>query len=878
MDDGEPTVLEYARSHGLSRDFSAASPFDELELPELETNHSDGDNQLPPILKSDLSVPHDKWCIRSSTAAFLKECLLPVEQEPQHTLLPKNFARGLKLELPVLSQDEDLEFRRFIVRKVREPQLEQNLRPLTPESLPDDSRFDWPLLDAGLVKRVSKQVASEKWQITAGSLGLLREAALPTKPDSAEGSDYFRPSRLRIPSPVLPLSPVLTVSSPKDEDLEVPFASTPTDPAIVQLEAVNNIILHDQIEPVAGIDSTSRFFDPTYIDPDAQNENSYRTPSPSKRPLPEDFKMDVPLTPFEDLSPPFKKVRFHEIIPEDDPTYRPSSSDSAAYEAFFDSVMDVAGPAILAVEHEQLEEADATLRMTVPLLLDYRPTPPWELFARSDRQPSSVVEGCNPQCELLHEVYTCLKSNEIKWPSNHNTTNLRWDPVPYLRCKDVVKDYISSEALSELLDHLSINDQRMERYFWKAEGLRILDVADDDDNHLESAPFDAHEVDISSLVQQKRNGFDGSTSDFRLRALRALEEQETSLSTTNALDSFFHLQTGQTSERPPTRGKASSIPGHMPKQFATAVNPPPNTSPLPNHHRPALPFPTPPIDSTTAPPQIIIATSLLTNRPLLSSLHSHLPTTDFIPRELPDTQETDILPSPTTGLLLTTLQKLKQRPLPGTQTSEASSGYSNAVHTRLTSLSARYENLVVLVSEALPVPKKGGPEPIPRALDGSDAAALNGLVNLGASLGCEVKVVYVPGSEREMGKWVASEICRASWSEVGHRYGGNIGEWVGEEETPQEGFLRRAGMNACAAAVVVSKGKRSERDRGEGCLRLAEFVLLGAEGRREVWGPLLGTRVVDRVGRALDQTWSAVGAVTSRVDDVHDQEFEEMLF
>ncbi|TKX22022.1 hypothetical protein C1H76_5915 [Elsinoe australis] len=878
MDDGEPTVLEYARFHGLSRDFSAASPFDELELPELETDHSDGDNQLPPILKSDLSVPHDKWCIRSSTAAFLKECLVPVEQEPQHTLLPKNFTRGLKLELPVLSQDEDLEFRRFIARNVRKPQLEEKLRPLTPESLPDDSRFDWPLLDAGLVERVSKQIASEKWQITAGSLALLREAALPTEPDSAEGSDYFRPSRLRIPSPVLPLSPVLTVSSPKDKDLEVPFASTPTDPAIVQLEAVNNIILHDQIEPVAGIDSTSRFFDPTCIDPDSQNENSCRNPSPSKRPLPEDFKMDVPLTPFEDLSPPFKKVRFHEIIPEDDPTYRPSSSDSAAYEAFFDSVMDVATPAILAVEHEQLEEADATSRMTVPLLLDYRPTPPWELFARSDRQPSSLVEGRSPQCELLHEVYTCLKSNEIKWPANNNITKLRWDPVPYLRCRDVVKDDINSEALSELLDYLTINNQRMEAYPWKPEGLRVLGAADDDVDDLEPAQFEAHEVDISSLVQQKRNGIDGSTSDLRLRALRTLEEQETCLSTTNALDSFFHLQTGQTSEHPPTRGKASSIIEHKAKQFATVVDPFPTACPPPILHQPAPALSTPPIDSTTAPPQIIIATSLLTNRPLLSSLHSHLPTTDLILRDLPTTQEADILPSPTTGLLLTTLQKLKQRPLPGARTSEASSGCSNAVHTRLTSLSARYENLVVLVSEALPVPKKGGSEPIPRALDESDAAALNGLVNLGASLGCEVKVVYVPGSEREMAKWVASEICRASWSGVGHRYGGDTGEWVGEEETPQEGLLRVAGMNAFAATVVVSKGRMSGQRGGEGCSGLAEFVLMVAEGRREVWGPLLGTRVVDRVGRALDQTWFAVGAVTSRVDDVHDEEFEEMLF
>ena len=105
--------------------------------------------------------------------------------------------------------------------------------------------------------------------------------------------------------------------------------------------------------------------------------------------------------------------------------------------------------------------------------------------------------------------------------------------------------------------------------------------------------------------------------------------------------------------------------------------------------------------------------------------------------------EADILISPTTGLILTTLQRIKQRALPGqTRTSP--------MKERLKVLAEKYEEIILLVSKTdisdVDVENLC-------LLDGSDCEALADIQGFAAQLKCNLKVNYVLCEREELINW-----------------------------------------------------------------------------------------------------------------------------
>ena len=130
--------------------------------------------------------------------------------------------------------------------------------------------------------------------------------------------------------------------------------------------------------------------------------------------------------------------------------------------------------------------------------------------------------------------------------------------------------------------------------------------------------------------------------------------------------------------------------------------------------------------------------------------------------------EADVLISPRTGLVLTTLQRLKQRALPGQRITVS------PVKERLKALSGKYEQLILLI----------GKTGISDAevdnfsqLDESDCKALANMQGFGMQLECELIINFALGGKAELIEWTIAVMHKYSVSN-------NISNNLLEDESP----------------------------------------------------------------------------------------------
>jgi hypothetical protein len=275
--------------------------------------------------------------------------------------------------------------------------------------------------------------------------------------------------------------------------------------------------------------------------------------------------------------------------------------------------------------------------------------------------------------------------------------------------------------------------------------------------------------------------------------------------------------------------------------------------------RPPMTIPVPEIlvQNNAAIP-IIVSSTTMANRQLIRQIHTTLPNVEIYERDavIPATiqhssrahLEADFTISASTGIVTTTLQKLKQKPLPGQR---STSGIRDIIATT----AIRYERLLVLVSEGNSIPTEDGA--VPRTLDQLDCEALTDLTVWSHSLDSDVQISYVPGGEQELASWLVAAFAQHGSLDSSMR--------LLQDETMWERWLRVAGLNAYAAQAVLVQlkipdlGSQStsptEIHKRYG---VAAFVSMTHEERVERFGAMLGgDRVLRRVNEAIDGGWSA---------------------
>jgi hypothetical protein len=189
--------------------------------------------------------------------------------------------------------------------------------------------------------------------------------------------------------------------------------------------------------------------------------------------------------------------------------------------------------------------------------------------------------------------------------------------------------------------------------------------------------------------------------------------------------------------------------------------------------------------------------------------------------------EADICVSPATGMIVTTLAKCRQKPLPDCSVS---------LRERIARVSKLYERLIVVVSEATST----GDFCQKMCVD--DTRAYTDFVAFATALEPTIRVVFVGGGLDTLARWLVALMCKHNHETENSRHA------IVAEQTNWEKFLRLSGMNICAAQVVMA----ALNDRGG----LSAFLLLTAEQRMELLEALLrGKGVLQRVGTVLDRKW-----------------------
>lgn len=707
--------------------------------------------------------------------------------------------------------------------------------------------------------------------------------------------------------PLLPISRTPSPAVPSPSVGLLPLTSSPADLLADDLLAVDEQIMkQDQWTTDSALPIPKSELDDA-ITSVPSFANSSSSPGP-KRVKPEDCKVEGPLTPPTVVSPPFKKVKtvsflkdLVDTIPDNWRSLDPTETQDAdkEYEQLFDAMIETAAaPAVHEAEHEQLHQGDSNMRVSIPKVVHISSQPPWEQYTLRGPQRDIVGKSeLDAQRRLISSALKMVPKSARVW---HGVTMLekclKWGLFPPYLGQVASAEQFDDGSLNRYLAKLRFDDEPdASALLWKPEGLRVLDTCEDVDETVEPATWTSDCSNIDALVRKRQaemreearqdyslvinnnSEVTASTEEKREHTqypryagqpadgTQSGDERNTMLtgnfSASGWLSRFMQVDSGRLQANAGSKEiKGASI--------ATSMDP--IITPAQQRERPATTTiskmdvsPTLALPSFTAPPgaqQYIISTTLLTQRGLLREIERLYPAAELIERDfgtknaiaeaniLHGLEEADIIVSPGTGLVLTNLQKIKQKALPG-------QAATTGIRDRIACLALRYERLIVLVSEGASASAESQIAATP--LDERDCEALSSLVGFTTFLDADIQVFYVPAGEGALAAWIVSCMARFSLSD-------SIVKLL-QDETLWEAFLRQAGMDAFAAQAILAslKGNGDSNTKVSG---LAAFVMMNVDERIIRFGTLMGgERVLGRVSKVIDQSWVPAAGMSAQV-------------
>lgn len=263
----------------------------------------------------------------------------------------------------------------------------------------------------------------------------------------------------------------------------------------------------------------------------------------------------------------------------------------------------------------------------------------------------------------------------------------------------------------------------------------------------------------------------------------------------------------------------------------------------------------------------VVSTCFLRNRKLACRIQRLYPGAEFIERDFalhepsasgfqhfpnPNSQsinnsfdEADMTISPGTGIILTTLQKIRQCSLPG-------QAVRLIVRERIARVAPRYERLLILVSKDnfIDDPTNESGNVAPHEVDGDYKAAVD-FIGFCSSLKQDTQAMFIAGKEEQLAEWIVAMMVKYAGVDLGIKLSSEITTW--------ELFLRRAGFNSFAAQAVL--GELDGQSTGAtvsiaGDVGLTTFLEMSVEKRVERFEKIFGgSELLKRVSRQLDAQW-----------------------
>lgn len=605
----------------------------------------------------------------------------------------------------------------------------------------------------------------------------------------------------------------------------------------------------------------------------------------------DDLKMEEPLLPAvvnhqTMISPNLAGIRNELPL---DPTTSDDLQCHDTDEKLTESLKETAASMMMAIEQEKLEPLDATIRVDVPVLDFSVVEPEWcklrgdtsAMFKSIPRESGVLFDGTRWSRKLVADSHL----NWRPWTS-HDPRLAVEEPIGDAKLLATFLEPPEGESVLTSSDFVR-----------KAPGLRILDDnGEDDEEELQTtiAPLQAPQGDWMTLIKKRKLLLDDNESkqkpgsarhgdEFRGRIRtsgapgRLLVQEEEGAAAT-LLDNYLemHIPKKTRIEHSPFFKRAESAADDGSQSLKKRRNkgirqPTKESRPLkktPEKATMQSDVPTtqlerlmvcPDIPHSDKPLKMIVAVNI--PRRLIGHLERLSPGLQMIDRDynahnssvwIPGSvrradvasaiaDEADLIPSPSTGIVLTTLIKVRQKPVLGAKRKTAH------LTSRVESIAARYERLVILVSEDNKLDESMND------MSASDAAAFAGFQAFAATLPAETMVVYVGGGVETLAKWATAIAARYAAGSY------QLQEFLREDETNWELFLRRAGMNTYAAQVVLGMLKGPDGEpliNHERAYGLPAFIKMSEEQRYAMFGGVLGRKVLARVGRVLDASWT----------------------
>lgn len=530
----------------------------------------------------------------------------------------------------------------------------------------------------------------------------------------------------------------------------------------------------------------------------------------------DELRVEGPLTPEILSDSPMKKLKsvtFSNMIQVGESLQpwsgdHPSSDSHNAVEELIKEIEPIAMETNRKVNNEKLTGADTMSRVPIPLIDFTLPVAPWDEYSR---RKAKVRHPGITELEAQMRFLQYVKCNDLKfattWRDGVSDRDLCWgwfaSPSSTIKLHEKLHGETEFEKVQAELRTGNLATSTDE--IWKKDGLRILDEEEDDEeDEIEGAEFEEPN-DLEALIRKRKlelQEHDTDLEEQRQRRQASPKARQTSPISRSQLSNALQSQSrqGEKQSHTPTElmfgGFSASTALHKfmqtqgkavkaakpTVQTQRSVDPSPQTissrnkipsadsvpsvekdhGALPDN--PAQCNPETPQPFNLPPCSFIVSSSLLERRPFLKQIEALHPKAELIYRDynLPHSAaaEADIILSPSTGILLTTLQQIKQAPLPG-QTARS------PVKERMAVLQERYERLVVLVSEGLR--EDAG---FARSEDPRDKDTLRDLEVFAATFEGEVLVTFVQGGERMLARSVTERMA-----EYGLPHGGeDIGD------------------------------------------------------------------------------------------------------
>ncbi|RYO75158.1 hypothetical protein DL766_005211 [Monosporascus sp. MC13-8B] len=674
---------------------------------------------------------------------------------------------------------------------------------------------------------------------------------------------------------------------PPSEVLEVPIASDPSTLLEADLSAAEaSLLQQDELE----IDTNFAIAEQL---PDGEVP-LLSPPRPRKARL-DSLRIEGPLTP-QMSSPTASRIEIN--LPDLSKGLRVNQSpealehqgqkdtDATFSDGFLTALEGNSKHLMRDIQQERLKASDAEARVPIPVMDFCLPEPRWQ----------EVPLDALSQWSLIRQALGTL--NAPVWPrdSKKERKEFCWSIFPpklgYVSLDESVED---EEVLTTLLGVPNPGEiPTSADYVWKQPGLAILrDQAEIEWEELEPITEIIEQEkpnDLDALVKKRRRNAQedpASSSPVDMVDLVQFPEspkEETSETATNAQNQKTSLLVGDNDGSAAATLLSNFVDFHTTKRrkqtkssfFPVAesnkkgAEPVAATDPVSeNQTKRSMPpdqlqlkhatlAPCPHVIPLAGP--ITIIKSLSLGRNIFSRLTRLCPSAEIIERDFdrwntvawenhsvsrspivsPLAAEADIIVSPATGIILTTLLRAIQKPPPGHKGDAA-------IRERLSNVALRYERLIVLVSEGNRI------DETTRDLTPSECAAYADFVGFVAALPTNGQTYYVGGGDDTLTKWLISFVARYSSEAAAVR------EYLIEDESLWELFLRRAGMNAYAAQGVLALLKSDDKTPEEEAVSrfgLPAFVRMSAEERMHTFRGLLGgENVLTRVSNLLDTRW-----------------------